>query len=334
MQLSVDFPQSIMVKHTVSTEVITIPDAVRGLALLSGLSQQELAVRSGVSPGSVTALFTRTPKALLIWLRLMAGFGCSVVVTWQDREFVIAMPKVGFTRSDREWSAWRKRRIATTINHLRAAEPKSKRSVLEERARTYANNEEARLRTRLKEWKDVCANVGGHLRANGLRSAAQVLTAKTGAKAEELTLVAGISLSSSQLMLSEQQDGRLGTIHRLLSALAARVYLRLPHGSLDIALCPPGEWRPGMTDIDEDPDEKPLSAARSVNFTPNRSRLNSEEMLELYDRGESIGEIARKACVSRQRVHKLAMDHQRPHRRQQKREQRVALGREVLGMES
>ena len=168
-----------MTDKSLSTEPMSIPDLVRGLSLLSGLSQQELAVRAGVSPGSVTALFSRTPKSLLIWLRMQ---------------------------------------------------------------------------------------------------------------------------------------------------------VHIPQGSVDIALCAPGGWRPGMSDIDEDLDEKPVSAARSVGAAPNRSRMSADEMLDLYDRGASIGEIARKAGVSRQRIHKLAMDHGRPRRREQHREQRVALGRETLGL--
>lgn len=323
-----------MAKQSMSTDLLTVPDLIRGLALLSGLSQQELAVRAGVSPGAVAALGQRTPKPLLIWLRVVAAFGGSVVVTWQDREFTVAMPRVGAMRSRREWDAWRKRRIATTVSHLRAAEPTAKRATIEARARAYADHEAARLRERLASWSAVCAQITGQPRAQGLRAAMQILAAKTGAKAEEIALIAGISLSSSQLMLGEAHDGRLGTIHRLLSALAARIQLRLPACVLTIALCPPGPWRPGMGDIDADPEEKPVSAARSVHAAPNRSTLSRDEMLALYDRGESIGEIARRAGVSRQRVHKLAMDHQRPPRRTQQRERRVAEGLDVLGLPS
>lgn len=315
------------------SDVSNVPDVVRGLALLSGLSHNELAVRAGVSPGSVAALFMRTPKPLLTWLRLVSAMGCSLVITWQDREFAIAMPKVGMMRSEREWQAWRKRRIVTTLNHLRTTDPKGRRPALEARARSYASNEEERLRSRLGGWKSVCGALDGSLRADGLRSAIQALAAKTDIKAEELTLIAGVSLSSSQLALGERHDGRLGTVHRLLSALSACMHLRLPGtGTLEIALCPPGDWSPGMVDGDEDPDEKPVAGARSVGQAPNRSSLTNDEMLALYDRGESIGEIARRAGVSRQRVHKLAMDNKRPRRRQQQREERVALGREVLGL--
>jgi hypothetical protein len=235
-------------------------------------------------------------------------------------------------KAQREWDAWRKRRFITAMNHARVAEPKAKRTVLEERARSYTINEEERLRKRLSDWKQVCASVHGHHRVIGLRTAVQILATRIGAKAEELTLIAGVSLSSSQLMFSQQHDGRLGTIHRLLSALAARMHVHLPQGSVDIALCSPGDWRPGMSDTEEDPDEKPVSAARSVGVAPNRSRMSAEDMLELYDRGASIGEIARKAGVSRQRIHKLAMDHGRPRRREQHRQQRVALGRQTLGL--
>ena len=63
-----------------------------------------------------------------------------------------------------------------------------------------------------------------------------------------------------------------------------------------------------------------------------RAGVSPGSVTALYDRGASIGEIARKAGVSRQRIHKLAMDHGRPRRREQHREQRVALGRETLGL--
>jgi hypothetical protein len=44
--------------------------------------------------------------------------------------------------------------------------------------------------------------------------------------------------------------------------------------------------------------------------------MSVEEILTRYDRHESICEIARAAGVSRQRVHRLAMEHGRGKRRQ------------------
>jgi transcriptional regulator with XRE-family HTH domain len=315
-----------------STDRLSLPDILRGLILSSGLSQQEAALRSGISPGSVAMICTRTPKPLLGWLRLVAALGCQLTITSQERGWPLAMPGASAAVIAHEWSSWRRRRMVTTINHLRAADARIKRTVLEERARAYAANEESRLRARLEELKASCATLHGSFRAAGLRAALRLVADRLALKAEELTLLSGASLSACQLALGENHDGRLATLHRLCSALGARLALQLAEGSVSIGFCPPGDWRPGMPEADaaECPDEKPPGAVRAARDNQNRSRLALADMLALYDDGVSIGEIARRAGVSRQRVHKLAMDSGRIRRRQLAREQRVAAGRDLL----
>jgi hypothetical protein len=315
-----------------STERLSLPDILRGLILASGLSHQEAALRAGISPGSVAMICTRTPKPLLGWLRLVAAVGCRVTISHQDRGWPLAMPGASATVIEHEWSSWRTRRVVTTINHLRAADGRIKRALLEERARGYAANEEARLRERLVGLKAASAAVSGSFRAPGLRAALRLVAGKLGLKAEELTLLSGASLSACQLALGENHDGRLGTVHRLCSALGARLELHLADGHISIGFCPPGDWRPGMADGDgaECPDEKPPGAVRGARDNQNRSRLACADILTLYDEGVSIGDIARQAGVSRQRVHKLAMDNGRTQRRQQVRAQRVSSGRDLL----
>ena len=317
-----------------STDRRTLPEVMRGLILAAGLSHQEAAVRSGVSPGSVTAICVRIPKPLMTWLRLIAAVGGRLVVTWQDQGWDIAMPRLPSTVLEREWASWRTRRVVTTVNHLRQAEPRSKHGVLEERARSYAANEEARLRERLTTVRTACKELGGSHRSSGLRAALRLVVSRVGLKAEELTLLSGASLSACQLALGEPHDGRLATMHRLCSAMGARLMIALPAARVEVALCPPGDWRPGMAaaDLADEQEEKPLGGVRVARDNQNRSRLSHEEMLAFYDQGLSIGEIARQAGVSRQRVHKLAMDNGRTRRRETARDERMVAGRETLGI--
>jgi predicted DNA-binding protein (UPF0251 family) len=317
-----------------STDRRALPDVLRGLILAAGLSHQEAAVRSGVSPGSVASICERIPKPLMTWMRLISALSGQVVLTWQDQRFDLAMPRIPAAVLEREWASWRTRRVVTTVNHLRHAEPKAKRSTLDERARSYAANEEVRLRERLALLRASCAELSGTHRTTGLRSTIRMIASRIGLKAEELTLLAGASLSACQLALGDPQDGRVATMHRLCSALGARLEVLLPSAQIAIGFCPPGDWRPGMpaADASHDPDEKPPGSVRVARDNQNRSSLSHGDILSLYDQGLSIGEIARKAGVSRQRVHKLAMDHGRTHRRQTTRDQRVVVGRDVLGM--
>ena len=317
-----------------STSTISLPDLIRGLILESGISQQEVAIRSGVSPGSVAALCARTPKALLTWLQQLASLGCAIDATWQQRVFHLALPRIPPTAVEREWRAWRSRRMATTVNHLRHGETKAKRAHLDERAATYTANEEARLRLRFTELRTAAAQLDGRQRIDGMRAAVQLLADRIGGKAEELALLSGTSLSACQLVLHETSDGRLATMHRLLSALGASLEIILPAGCLTLNPCRPGEWRPGMTDIDrcDEFDDKPITLVHINHLPRNRSALSSDEMLALYDQEVSIGEIARQAGVSRQRVHQLAMGNGRPPRRQMTRATRVEQGRTTLGI--
>jgi hypothetical protein len=316
-----------------STARLPLPGILHGLVLAAGLSQQETAMRSGISPGSVAALCARIPKPLLTWLRLVAALGGRVTITWQDQVWAVAMPRASGPVLEREWSAWRRRRLVSTVNHLRGTAPGATRAALEARARAYAANEEARLRGRLGEIAAAAKALAGAQRCPGLRAALRQLAGRLGLKAEELTLLSGASLSACQLALGGLHDGRLATLHRLCSGLGARIGIQLAAAQFDIGFCPPGDWRPGMAEAVDDADGAPAPRpARAAKDNRNRSRLASDELLALYDQGLSIGEIARRAGVSRQRIHKLAMDHGRTQRRQSARAQRVATGRELLSI--
>jgi len=316
-----------------STTPISIPDILRGLILINGLSHLEAALRSGISPATAASLTERTPMPLQTWMRLLACLEARLVITAQGQEWPVAMPRIAAPVVDHAWESWRRRRVVTTVNQLMRSDRKAKRAQIEARARDYAANEEERLRERFTTLRRHLRSLGGHHRADGLRAALQLLAAKAEVKPEELSLLSGASLTACQLALGERGDGRLATAHRLLSALNARLHVVLPDGRIEIALCSPGDWRPGMpaeaNTADGEDDAEPIERSGATGAR-NRSKLAPEEILTLYDAGLSIGDIARKAGVSRQRVHKLAMDQGRPQRRVSARDARITEGREVL----
>jgi len=314
-----------------STRPHSLHDLCRGLMLLNGLSVQETAFRSGVSPGSVAALCERTPQQIDTWMRLLGAVGATVAVQAQGQQWSVTLPRAAAPRVALEWDHWRHRRLVSALNHVNRADAKLKRAARDEKAQSYVTNEEGRLRARLTELRGALKALSGRHRADGLRAVIQLIAAKIGLKAEELALMSGVSLGAAQLALGDDQDGRLATLHRVLSALNARLHIQIADSTIDIALCPPGDWRPGEAAS----STTRRTAGRSSpgqEDGPNRSRISSDDILALYDRGLSIGEIARKAGVSRQRVHKIAMDHGRTPRRVQAREQRESDGRATLDL--
>jgi hypothetical protein len=139
-----------------------------------------------------------------------------------------------------------------------------------------------------------------------------------------------VNLTAAQNALGEEHDGRLVILHRLVSALAARIRLDTAGGgALELEPCSRGPWKPGDREEEE-------GAAGRVEQQPdplrqlNRSSLSPEQILSLYDADHSIGEIARRAGISRQRVHKIAMDHGRRPKRELARERRIAEGMQLL----
>jgi len=316
-----------------STRPLPIHSVTRGLVLLNGLSVQEAAIRAGVSPGSVAALCERTPQQITTWLRLLGGVGATLAIECQGRAWAVTVPRPAAPLQTREWVQWRHRRQVSALNHLDSAEPGMKRSAREAKVAGYVGNEEARLRDRLVQLRAELRQLAGIHRVGGLREAVQAIAGKAALKAEELALLAGVSLGAAQLVLGDDHDGRLATLHRLLSALSARITVRLGTAAIAIGLCPPGDWRPLRG---EEPASAPAPARTRrapADAAPNRSRIASATILALYDRGLSIGDIARQAGVSRQRVHKLAMDHGRQPRRLLAREQRIEDGRGLLAIE-
>lgn len=315
-----------------STAGRSLPDVLRGLVLLHGLSASEAAIRAGISPGAVAATTTRTARPLQNWLLFVAVLGGRLTVAAQGQEWAIALPRPRRPLLDREWQAWRLRRRLTFANGIRSHHARLSQRATEAKADDYRANEEARLRTRLAALAATPAALSGHLRADGLRSGLQALATRAGVLPEELALLSGVSLSACQLALGQRSDGRLATAHRLLSACNARFSIVAASGRIDIALCPPGPWRPGMpaADVDEDQDDGESTARVAVAARPHRSRLAPDEILRLYDEGISMGDIARKAGVSRQRVHRIAMDAGRTHRRVLAREERMNEGTRLL----
>ena len=201
---------------------------------------------------------------------------------------------------------------------------KLKRVERDARVERYVTNEEKRLQARLLTVQAGIRTLTGQHRVAGFRQAVRLLAEKLAITAEELSLLAGVH----QNALAEDNDGRLITLHRLASAMNARIRLDLGgKGAIEISPCPPGPWKLG--DRDEDTAARPAAKVETGRIA-NRSQLVAEQILALYDADMSIGEIARKAGISRQRVHKIAMDHGRSPRRALAKERRIATGRDQL----
>ncbi|GDY13687.1 hypothetical protein LBMAG53_25650 [Planctomycetota bacterium] len=292
---------------------VTLPHLVRGLVLLQGISDHAVAAKAGVSDGALVAHATRIPQHMMVWLRLVRALGAIIEVHAAQQRFRVMLPTLPPREIERSWQAWRRRRIVTVVNQqLHGSRPVS-RSAAETAAISYASNEEARLRTRLAGLRPSDAPLPDEV--SGLRSAVRVLAGRLGINAEELSLVAGLGLQAAQVAMKED-DGKLATFHRILGACQANIVLVVDGQAITIPPCPPGELHTDLRPARQDPDDKPLAKARLVLEPPNRSKISVEEILARYDHHESICEIARAAGVSRQRIHRLAMEHGRGKRRQ------------------
>lgn len=302
---------------------------VDGLVNLAGWSSQEAAIRSGVSPGTVSALRTHEPTQVVTWCRMAAALGCQLAIARQDRTWQVDLPRPAPPLIERSWRAWRNRRLVSAHHSIADLTQKLKRPEREERARQYVRNEETRLRERLILVRRAIQALAISRKVEGFRQAVRLLCQELAITAEELSLLAGVHLAAAQNALGEEHDGRLVTLHRLLSAIPAQLQLDLAGGgTLTILPCPPGPWKMGDRE-EEDPATR--TVAREPRSTANRSRLDIEQILALYDADWSIGKIAAKAGISRQRVHKIAMDHGRRPRRSLAKERRIAAGQELLG---
>jgi DNA-binding phage protein len=170
----------------------------------------------------------------------------------------------------------------------------------------------------------------GFHQAAGLRDAVAILVKVTETTGEELSVLSGNSLASCQLSLNADEDGRLSTLHRVLSALSARIRISAPGGAIiEVPLCAPGPCRPAANSPTQ---QSGLSDHPHPAGVLNRSRMDSGKILALYDKGLSIGEIARRAGISRQRVDRIAKVHGRPPRRVSRRIENIKEGRMALGM--
>ena len=303
---------TIMRDQQTGAVAVTLPHLVRGLVLLQGISDHAVAAKAGVSDGALAAHATRIPQHMMVWLRLVRAVGATIEVHAAQQRFRVMLPTLPPREIERSWQTWRRRRIVTVVNQqLHGARPVS-RSAAETAAATYASNEEARLRTRLAGLRPHDAPLPDEV--SGLRSAVRVLAGRLGINAEELSLVAGLGLQAAQVAMKED-DGKLATFHRILGACQAIIVLEVDGQAITIPPCPPGELHTDPRPARQDPDDKPAKA-RLVLELPNRSKISVEEILARYDHHESICEIARAAGVSRQRIHRLAMEHGRGKRRQ------------------
>jgi transcriptional regulator with XRE-family HTH domain len=261
--------------------------ALRWLSTDNGLSEQELAVLAGVSPGAVTAYLNKPHAPTLTWLSLLSALRCQLVVKAPKRFLTIALPKISAHRRTHERQQWEARRLVAFRSQILRQSPSISPADAQRTALGYVAASAARLdgdlqaaHQRLEITRVECA-------ASGMRAALRAVADAANVNAEDLALLAGVSLSAAQSARDETQEGRLATPHRLFSAITARLVIHPAGGGVvSIALAPPGEWRP----------EPPR---------PGRSSMTHDEIRARAGRGESLASIAREAGVSRQRVHAI-----------------------------
>lgn len=262
--------------------------ALRWLMADSGLTASELALLAGVSPGVVDAYLERPHAPTLTWLTLLAALRCRLAVKAPRRLISIALPRIAAARRAHERSQWEARRLSAFRAQILRQSPGIAPAEAQRTAQAYVAASAARLDGDLQAARQRLETTRVEGSAGGMRAALRLVAAAAAVNAEDLALLAGVSLSAAQSALDADADGgRLAAPHRLFSAIAARLVVHpAGGGGVDIALAPPGDWRP----------EAPRAG---------RSSLSHDEIRALAGRGEALASIARQAGVSRQRVHAI-----------------------------
>ena len=269
----------------------SLPLALRWMATDLGVTDHELAIMAGVSPGTVAAFFTRPNAAIQIWTTLLAALRCRLEVRTASRTLTIALPRISSTRREQEREQWARRRLTAFRAQVQRQSPGKASHEAEETATRYVESSASRMGTELKAAQDRLSNTPLTYEVAGLRAALRTIADTAHVKAEDLSLLAGVSLGAAQTVVDGTDEGRLAMPHRLLSAIAARLVI-LPAGGgvVSMSLASPGDWRP----------EIPRTGHSILSVAEIRERVNNRDQTK-----ESMADIARSAGISRQRVHAI-----------------------------
>ena len=276
-----------VIRSAAMDKMPSLPLAVRWLATDLGVSDAELAVLSGVSPGAIAGLFGKPNAAILTWKTLLQALHCSLEIRTASRTLRIALPRPSARRRATERVQWHKRRVTAFRAQVVRQSPDSSHEEAQATAVRYADSSQARLMEELAAAERRLLTVCGGTEVPGMRAALRAIAGAAAVNAEDLSLLAGLSLGAAQTAIDGNDEGRLATPHRLLSALTARLVL-IPAGGgeLPIALSAPGAWRPE------------LPRAGRTSMTHDEIRACAKQRIPL-------AEIARRAGVSRQRIHAI-----------------------------
>lgn len=261
--------------------------ALRWLLADNHLSAQELALLAGVSPGAVSAFLERPHAPSQTWLTLAHALRCRVEIKAPKRFLSLALPRISAQRRVHEHRQWEARRLVAFRSQILRQSPGVTPAAAHETAVGYVRASASRLAGDLTAAQDRLESTRVETAATGLRAAVRAVARAAQVNAEDLSLLAGVSLGAAQGAIDTADEGRLAIPHRLFSAIAARVVVQpAGGGAVTIDLAPPGAWRP----------EAPR---------PGHSSMSHDEIRDRAHGGESLAGIARLAGVSRQRIHTI-----------------------------
>ena len=269
----------------------SLPLALRWMATDLGVTDHELGIMAGVAPGTVAAFFTRPNAAIQIWTTLLTALRCRLEIRTARRTLTIALPRISSKRREQEHEQWARRRLSAFRAQVQRQSPGMPPHEAEETAARYVESSAGRMGAELKAALDRLANTPLTCEVAGLRAALRTIADAAHVKAEDLSLLAGVSLGAAQTVVDGTDEGRLGMPHRLLSAIAARLVI-LPAGGgvVSMSLASPGDWRP----------EAPRTGQSTLSVAEIRERVYNRDQTK-----ESMADIARSAGISRQRVHAI-----------------------------
>ena len=301
---------------------LALPDLLRGLVFQRGWSSTTAALLAGTSPVAAENWLTRMTPAALTWLRLIAAFQCTVLIVRGDESWTITAPPMSKPQRDRGRQSWRHRRFLHYIHAIAVQNKVIKRPERESRAHTYVASEEQRILSEIDaaRVRMTTALIAGEI--DSMRGAVRALVEASHITADHLAFASGVSFDATALILRAQDDGRLSPLRCLLAALDARLEIHLPAGSrVVIARMAAPESMPKLV-TDKAADKvtpTPLTAQQKIKRghkkTTARSTMDQDGILQLYDSGMPITQIAQHANISRQRVHAIAKARGRTMRR-------------------